>query len=170
MSLEVRIDGAATLRKLAAQMRAEGNKDRSRAMGKALGDAAEPVKASVMAEAEKTMPSSGGYASLLTKSLRFRMSRRNSGREAQVILITYADGTKERRDIVALEKGQLRHPHWGRSSKLKRGVKAGTIIRHGWSVTKILPGFHKRGTADAMDNAQDAMLDVIEEYARDLVK
>jgi hypothetical protein len=132
-------------------MRAEGRKDLSKEMGRALSAAAVPVQASIKAEAAKVMPSEGGYRDLLTGSLRHRMSRRAGGQVAQVILTTYADGKKERRDVVALNKGILRHPLWG--------------DRDVWRVTKIQAGFHDRGTEQAMDKAQAAMLGVIEDYA-----
>jgi hypothetical protein len=166
--LEARIDGATALKQFADHLKREGDKGLAKQMSRALGKAVEPVKASIEAEAEKTMPSSGGYASLLTKSLRHRMSRRTGTREAQIRLTTYADGTEEKRDLPRLEKGELRHPVWGRSRKLKRGHRAGTIIRNPWAVTSIRPGFHRRGTDEAIDKAQDALLGVIQDYARRL--
>jgi hypothetical protein len=134
-------------------------------MGKALAQSTEPVKLEIKAEAERVMPSEGGYRSLLTKSLRWRMSRRSAGQVAQVILATYADGTSERRDINALERGSLRHPIYGRSRRIKTGHRAGTIIPNPWAVTTIRSGFHQRGTANAMDAAQAALAEVIEDYA-----
>ncbi len=163
--LEVRIDGAASFKKLAAQMRAEGDKDLSRQMGKALAKAAEPVKASIRAEAEKVMPSQGGYRELLTGSLKHRLSRRTGGQRAQLIVTTYAEGQKEKRDVVALNRGNLRHPVFGRS----RGGRRGERLANPWAVTRIRSGFHDRGTDNAMDQAQEALLDVVEEYAARLV-
>lgn len=165
MALEVSINGAATLHRVARQMLDEGRKDLSKAMSKALGQAVEPVKDEIKDEANRVMPSEGGYRSLLTKSLRFRMSRRGAGQRAQVILTTFADGTSERRDIVALERGILRHPVWGRSRRIKVGNRAGTIISNPWAVTSIRSGFHERGTANAMDAAQVALADVVEDFA-----
>ena len=154
MALEVQIRGAATLGQVAAQIRAEGRKDLSREMGRALERAAEPVKKAITAEADKVMPS--GYRELLTGSLRHRMSRRNGGQQAQVIIRTYADGKKERRDVISLEKGQLRHPLFGRKKV--------------WYVTSIVPGFHARGVEGAADGASDAMIQVVEDFAARLIK
>lgn len=150
-------------------MRAEGRKDLSRDMGRAISRATDPVRVAIAAEAEKVMPSEGGYRDLLTASLRHRLSRRLGGQRAQIILATYADGTKERRDIVALNKGNLRHPIYGRSFRYKVGARAGSIRRNGWAVTKIRPGFHDRGVAQAMELAADALMDVVEDYAGRLV-
>ncbi len=165
MTLEVSIVGAATLKKVAAQMQAEGRKDLSREMGKALNQATQVVRVAIAEEADEVMPSEGGYRSLFSRSLRHRVSRRNGGQSAQLILATYADGTSERRDIKALNRGVLRHPVYGRSRRVKSGVRAGTIIPNPWAVTTIRAGFHTRGTAKAMDLAQAELTDVIENYA-----
>jgi len=165
MAPEIRIEGAATLHKVAAQMRAEGRKDLSRTMGAALSKAADPVKLSIRTEAEQTMPKSGGYSGLFSKSLRFRLDRRNGSQQARAQLITYADGTSERRDIGSLERGRLRHPVYGRGRRLK----SGSHKANPWAVTSIRPGFHKRGTAHAMDEAQKQLGKVITDYAERLV-
>jgi hypothetical protein len=112
------------------------------------------------------MPRSGGYNAVFGKSLRFRVSKRLAGQTADVSLITYADGTSERRDIRALEDGRLRHPVFGRS---RDGGRKGERVVNPWAVTKIRAGFHKRDTADAMDKAADALEDVIEDYAQRLI-
>jgi hypothetical protein len=154
VALEVSIQGAAAYKRVAAQMRAEGNKDLSRKMSDALSRSLAPVRASIETEAGKAMPS--GYRGLLTGSLRHRMSRRNAGQTARIILATYADGKQERRDVRSLNKGVLRHPLWGRKKV--------------WYVTAITPGFHDRGVEDALEQAQDAMISVVEDFAARLIK
>jgi hypothetical protein len=170
VALEVRIEGAARLHRLAAQIRTEGRKDLSREMGRALSKAAEPISESVSKEAEKVMPNSGGYRELLTGSLKHKLSRRLAGQQARVVITTYADGTKERRDVVALNKGNLRHPVFGRSRKIKTGNRAGTLLANPWAVTKIRSGFHDRGTANAMDQAQAALMEVVDDFTARLIK
>lgn len=154
MSLEVSIDGAATLHRVAAQMRAQGAKDLSKQMSAALSKATNPVRVSIDTEAAAVMPS--GYKALLTGSLRHRTSRRSSGNQARVILTTYADGKQERREIRSLEAGALRHPLFGRKKR--------------WYVTHIRPGFHQRGTENAMEESRDAMIGVVREYAARLIR
>ncbi len=166
MSLEVRVQGAATIHAVAAQMRAEGRKDLSREMGRALDKSAEPVKKAIRASAADTMPRSGGYNAAFDKSLRFRVAKRLAGQSAKVELITFADGTSERRDIGALEGGNLRHPVFGRS---REGARKGERTPNPWAVTKIRAGFHKRGTAGAMDAAAEALEDVVSDYAKRLI-
>jgi hypothetical protein len=164
MALELRIEGAATLHRVAAQMRAEGRKDLGRTMGTALSKAADPVKLAIRESAAATMPKQGGYAGLLSKSLRFRLDRRNGTQQATATLITFADGSSERRDVRALEAGRLRHPVFGRGRRLANGGRKSNP----WAVTGIRPGFHKRGTVHAMDEAQKQLSKVINDYAQRL--
>jgi hypothetical protein len=166
MAIEVRVDGAATLHRVAAKMRAEGNKDLAREMGEALSKATDPIRTKIRESAAQTMPREGGYEAAFSKSLRFRNARKTQGASATVTLTTYADGTSERRDIRALEAGNLRHPVFGRS---RPGARKGERVANPWSVTSIRAGFHKRGTKDAMDEVQKKMESVIQDFAHKLI-
>lgn len=167
MALEVRVEGAAILRRVAAQIRAEGRKDLSRQMSDALSKATDPVRLSIRSSASEVMPREGGYQAAFDKSLRFRMSRRQGDSQASVSLTTFADGTSERRDIKALEAGKLRHPVWGRS---RPGARKGERHANPWAVTSIRAGFWKRGTDKALDEAQKELENVIEDLARKLAR
>lgn len=167
MAIDVRVEGAAELRRVAAQIRAEGRKDLSREMGKALSRAADPLKQKIRESAAETMPRSGGYAGAFEKSLRFRASQRGSGDSAAYSLSTYADGESERRDIRALEAGKLRHPVFGRS---RPGRRKGERVANPWTVTSIRPGFHKRATAKAADEAVKQLNQVVGDFARRLIE
>lgn len=153
MALEVRIQGKAGLEALAAQMRTEGRKDLAKEMDRALLKVSGPVQRAIRSEAKGAMPS--GYEATFSKSLRFRNNRRTGGQRAVLSLVTFADGKAERRDIVALEKGELRHPHYGN--------------RERWYVTKISAGFHRRGTDQAMDEAVDQLDVVVRDFSQRLI-
>lgn len=153
MTLQVQVTGAAAFQRVAAQIRAEGRKDLSRQMGEALTRATEPLQEAIAASAEETMPS--GYKEALTQSLAWRRSQRTAGQRAQIILRTYADGQVKRRDVVALERGNLRHPFWGRRSI--------------WHVTNIRPGFHQRGTERAADAVVAQLDKVVADFAQRLI-
>lgn len=165
MTLDIRIEGAANLHKVAAQIRAEGRKDLGREMSKALNDATAPVRDSIRSSADETMPRSGGYAAAFDSSLRFKTSRRNRANEATLTLATYAEGASDRRDIGALEGGKLRHPVHGRS---RPGKRKGERVANPWAVTKIRAGFWKRGTDGAIDQAQEELTTVIDGLAERL--
>lgn len=167
--LEVRIDGAVRLHQVATRVRAEGSKDLSRSLSRALSRATQPVERSVRAEADQVMPDRGGYKTVFSRSLRFRRSTRVGGQRAQLIMRTFADGTSERRDINRLEAGRLRHPVFGRSRRIRRGPRAGTALPNPWTVTEIRPGFHRRGTEDAGDEAERELGKVLDEFAARLI-
>lgn len=154
MGLDVRIEGAAKLKRLAAQIRVQGRKDLSRQMGAALERATRPMKEEIAASAAATMPS--GYSGTFTASLRHRQSRRTSSQRAELILWTHADGKGQRRDIEALEAGTLRHPLYGRRGRT-------------WYVTRIRAGFHKRGTDGAADRVVTEIGKVVEDFTEKLI-
>lgn len=166
MSLDVQVIGAANLHKVAAHIRAEGRKDLAREMGRALSKAADPIKQGIRTSAAETMPKRGGHQETLDKSLKFRLDRKQSTNAASVSLITYAEGKSERRDVTALEAGKLRHPVFGRY----RMGHGGRRIANPWTVTKIRSGFHKRGTAKAMDETVKEMIHVVEDLAKRLAE
>jgi hypothetical protein len=169
MSLDVRIDGGAELKKLAAQIKASGDKGLGREMAAGLRKVARPVQASIREE-YAGLPASGGYQALFSKSLRFRTESRAASRTASFRLTTFADGTAQRRDIDALEGGRLRHPVYGRSRRLKVGPYAGNSLANPWAVTRVKGDFHKRGTDKAADSAEKEMLVVLREFSAKLIK
>jgi hypothetical protein len=153
--IQPRIEGAAELRRVAAQMRAQGRKDLSRQMDRALFRATKPIQAEIRAEAERSLPS--GYAATLTASLAWRQSRRTGGNRARLVLRTFADGRARRRDIRALEKGLLRHPLYGE-------------YEQPWYNTRFQGGFHDRGTRRAMERASAELGKVVREFAQKLIE
>lgn len=166
MALQVRLDGAAQLRQVAAQIRATGDKGLGREMSAALRKATRPVQAAVRREAEAVMPTGGGYRNVVTRSLKFRLSVRTSARRASLTLRTFAAGKGERRDIRALNAGRLRHPVFGRS----RTVRGRGRVPNPWAVTRIRSGFHDRGTAAAADEAVREIRTVLDDFASRLLK
>jgi hypothetical protein len=155
MGLDVRISGAEQLRKVAAQIQATGDKGLGREMGRALNKAIEPIKTAIAESAAETMPS--GYRGVLTASLKHRRTQRTAARTASLKLTTFAPGKRERRDVVRLNKGQLRHPVFGRRRKP-------------WTTTAIRPGFYDRGTKGAMPEVEKRLGEVLDDFARRLAK
>jgi len=113
-------------------------------LSRGLTRAAQPLRPAISAEATATLPSSGGYGPLMAKSVRVRAQSRADRLTALISVTVHAAGRKERRDIVRVDRGELRHPVYGRSRRLRRGLRAGTAIRNPWSVTKVPPGFASR--------------------------
>lgn len=157
------MDGAAKLRAVAAGIKATGNKGLGREMSAHLRSAAGPVESAILAEVTRVLPARGGYRETVTKSLRFRRNVRTGARTAAVRLVTFAPGTRERRDIPALNKGNLRHPVFGRSRRTAQGR-----VANPWAVTRIEAGFWDRGTSDAIEVAEREMITVLDDYAQKL--
>jgi len=166
MALEVRITGAARLHEVAKAIRVTGDKGLGREMARALAATTTPLQEAIDAEAARVMPVRGGYRAVLSRSLHHKTSQRTGSRSATIRLITYADGTGERRDVEALEKGVLRHPVSGRS----RTVRGRGRVPNPWAVTKIRAGFHQRGTANAGAEAQKRLGAVLDDFAARLAK
>lgn len=166
MALDVGIVGAARLHQVAKAIRATGDKGLGREMARALAKTTQPLQRDIAAEAAKAMPVGGGYQPLLSKSLRHKASQRTGSRTATMRLITYADGTGERRDVEALEAGNLRHPVFGRS----RTVRGRGRVPNPWAVTAVKAGFHRRGTGSAGDEAEKQLGVVLDDFAARLAK
>lgn len=161
--MEVRVDGAARLRAVARDIKATGDKGLAREMSAGLRKATLPVQASVLAEAARVLPRAGGYQETFTSSVAFRNRVRAAARQASVRMTTFADGTRERRDIRALNKGFLRHPVYGRS----RNTRGGRVANP-WAVTRIRAGFWDRATEKAEPEARQEMLQVLDDLANKL--
>lgn len=163
MGLDIRLAGVDEVLKLAKQIKATGDRGLGREMARALNAAIDPVKESIATEAGRTMPS--GYRATLTASLRHRRTQRTAAREASLRLTTVGEGRKEQRDLVRLNKGELRHPVFGRSRKTKRGRR-----KNPWATTEIRAGFHDRGVKDAGPEAEKRLEHVLDDFADRLAK
>lgn len=161
--IDAHVLGAQRLREVAKQIRAAGDKGLGRDFAKALNKAVEPVKKSISDSAERTMPS--GFAPTLTRSLKHRRSNRTDARKATVVLATYADGKKERRDLPSMEAGDLAHPVFGRTRSSRKGITANPWVRQ-----RIQAGFHERGTEKVGDEAEKQILVVVDEFVQRLAE
>lgn len=155
MGLEVRISGADQFKRLAAQIKAEGNKGLGQEMARALTKAVEPLGKAIEAEAGVVAPS--GYRAALTRSLKHRRTVRANPRTASIRLTTTAKGKVENRDLPALNRGDLRHPVFGRRRKP-------------WKVTRIEPGFHDRAVKAGGPLAEQNLLQVLDDFGDRLAK
>jgi len=138
MRVSVSTPGLLSLRRDLQAIHAAGlGKD----MGKRLRATARPLRGRIAGQAETDLPKRGGYNQVMSRSIRARTSVREDRLTALISVTIYSAGQKQRRDIVRIDEGRLRHPVYGRSRKLKRGSRAGTRIPNPWSVTTVTPGF-----------------------------
>jgi hypothetical protein len=164
--MDIRFSGARDLADIRRALRDLDDKTITRRLSKGLAKTTEPLTKEIRAEAGRTMPS--GYGPTLSKSLRFRRSTRERSGTARVELRIYGDGAREERDIRRLNRGELRHPVFGRSRRIRRGPKAGTVVRNPWAVQHVRKGFVDRpvdrlgpGVRREMDALVDEIADQI---------
>ena len=149
---------------LARDCRQAGRKDLERELNAALNRSVKPIAKAVHAEAERVMPSSGGYQAVLSKSLRVRA--RKAARAGRLTLVVEAKGKAEDRDVKRLDKGELRHPNPpGRSRRVK-----GRRVPNDWSTTRIRSGFASRPFEQSADEVRDELADAVGRVAEKLAR
>jgi hypothetical protein len=129
MGMEVRVE-TRDLFTVSRALRKIGDKGLGKQMSKALTDASRELRPAIKASAARLMPHSGGYAAVLSKSLRFRQTVQATRTTARVVFKVHADGRRARRDVPSLNRGRLRKPLYGN--------------RNYWYSQKVRPGFVDR--------------------------
>lgn len=110
------------------------NKDLAAKLRDRIRPALAPLKSDVPATAGRYMPHRGGYAALLSRSTKVEV--RVFGNVKATVRVS-ASGKRENRDVGRLNRGELRHPLFGRRSYVDRaGVK-----RSGWFTTGVRRGY-----------------------------
>lgn len=137
-------------------------------LGKRLRAAAKPLRPAIQVEAAARLPKRGGYAPLMSKSVRARTTVREDRLSALISVTIYSAGKKQRRDIVKIDAGTLRHPVFGRSRRLRRGNRAGTYIRNPWSVTAVPPRFVSDPIDDVGPRVVKAGREVVDDFINKL--
>ena len=131
-----------------------GDKGLGKEMGRQLRAATRPLAKEIRAEVPKAMPS--GYAPVLSKSLRFRQAVKETQQTARVTYRVYGDGRRERRDVVRLNAGVLRHPVFGRR-------------RDSWVDQRVRKGFVDR-PVDRMQPQVTRQMEAVLDYVADQLK
>jgi len=111
----------------------------------------EPLKKDIPATAARYMPS--GYGPLLARSTKVYI-RVGGGAAFKATVRVMATGKREQRDVVARNRGELRHPLFGN--------------RRRWYMTRVRPGFvdvpvekARHRVVDAAEKARDDIADHI---------
>lgn len=117
--LDVRVEGAENLERLAARLKEAGRKDLRKELLASIRKATKPVVQDVRASALDTLPSRGGLAALIAAS-RLGTQTRLSGKRVGVKL-----KASNAHDIKGMDQGRLRHPLFGRKHWYLQSVPAG---------------------------------------------
>jgi hypothetical protein len=154
MGMEVRVTGGRDLLAVSKALKKVGDKGLGKQMGKALRDATQPLRRDIKTSAGALLPHSGGYAALMSKSLRFRQQVKETRTTARIAFKVWAVGPREERDVRAVNAGRLRHPVHGKRRYIKwRTRPDGTRVRipdpgeprlNPWVAQKVRPGFVDR--------------------------
>lgn len=131
MGFSVQVQPGRDLTTVRRNLRQLGEQGLGRQLSKGLQRAARPLKPAIQASALKVLPKRGGYAELMSKSIRMRTEIREARSVARVQIRVYAAGKQEKRDIPRINKGVLRHP-----------IPAGR--RHPWVDQRVRRGFVDR--------------------------
>jgi hypothetical protein len=157
--VEIRQTSGPRLERIAAVFRQE---DRAvvREIRAGFQAATGPLDEAVKASELDLMPS--GYGPTLAGSTTVKARLRTSGRTVTSDVAVYATGVKgHRRDVVALNRGLLKHPVYGR---VRRTRRRGWVLNP-WVEQAVPPGFGDQAVEAArpdVDRAMDAVLDRIE--------
>jgi hypothetical protein len=142
-------DGGAELRYVAGKLRKAAARDLIRELRRGQRAAFAPLEKEIKVEAGATLPKRGGYAAVMARTVKVSVSVRTKADPA-VVARVYARGRAEHRDVVAVNKGILRHKLFGRATYRSRSGE----IKSGWSTTHVRSGFVDR----PIDRVSDRVL------------
>ncbi len=156
-------------RRLAAAMRA-GGKQIPGLLRRGFQDALEPLDDQVKVQARAKFPS--GYAPEFIASAKTRISLKGRGAAVTAEARIFATGRQDRRDVIALNNGVLRHPvhgyrrrrHWT-ATRPRRRIPGGQLIANPWVAQPIPAGFADEAVEAVrsdVDAAMDHVLDAVE--------
>jgi hypothetical protein len=174
MGMEVRVTGARDLLAVSRALKKLSDKGLGKQMGKALRDAARPLRQEIKKSAEALLPHRGGYNETMARSLRFRQAVKETRTTARVTFKVWAVGPREERDVRRVNAGTLRHPVWGKRRYIKwRTRPDGTRVRipdpgeprlNPWVAQRVKPGFVDRPVdrlAPEIARQMDAVVDYV---------
>lgn len=167
--LNIRVTGGARLQRTILALKEVGAEGLGKGMAAGMVIAARPLEPAVRAAAQSRMPS--GYASTLSKSLKFRTTIRSFKYVARVTWRVHGDGQSERRDVPALNRGILRHPVYGRTRRLKHHARhKATSLANPWVAQRVRPGFVDDPLRELGQNVAKEMDKVVDQVAAKLTR
>ncbi len=151
--MQVTVSGDAGYKRYALAYRHAAGPSFEREMDRALVEAGDDVTAGIRVGTDIYMPS--GYEELFSNRLITKVELSRPQRKVSVV--AWARGKTSRRDVKRHDKGELRHPVFGRERVLRangRYIKKSANIIKGkylnpWAVTAIRPGFYSNPVSNA---------------------
>lgn len=168
--LRFQVGGAKDCYRLAHALHEAGHKDLKRELDKASREAGNVIADAVLDKTSldqyipKDFEAEFGRSVDAKVEVRLLASRRIS-------VVVYATGKTQRRDIVRMNAGKLRHPVFGRTRRLRRHwVHGATTLNNQWVEQTIRPGLVDEPARAAMPKAvekiEDAVKRVVDKIGR----
>lgn len=124
----LRVQGADQLASVSRQLRAAGDKGLTRELHQGLNRAVKPLRAAAKDAAREGIGNKHGYGAQVAASMRVT-PRRRAGRNPSLRIVA----TRKSTPLARLDRGELRHPTFGRwRSASGRSLAATTRVRSGW--------------------------------------
>jgi hypothetical protein len=149
MPVEVKVEGADALGRLARRLKEDGNKELRKKLMAGIQRATRPLREEIKVAARRQLPRSGGLNEFVASG-KFSTKTRSGGRKVGVRIT----GVKSGHDIRAIDRGRLRHPVWGN--------------RRRWVNQRVRPGFFTKTIEDRAHIVRDELVDVMQEVAREV--
>lgn len=145
--------GAVELRYVAGKLRKAAVKDLRRELAKAQRQTFKPLQREIVAQAIVILPHTGGLAGIIARAIRVSVRQNLDRRE--VTAVVYARSRRQLRDIAAMNRGQLRHPVYGRTR---------------WVLQQITPGLVDRPAERIGPRLAKESLDALERVVAEIVR
>lgn len=151
MPVDLRVEGADQLTKLAADLKAVGAKELRRDLLRGIQQATKELKDAAKKAALDNLPKRGGLNEFVA-SAKFATRVRTSGRSPGVSIVASKSG----HDLAAMDRGRLRHPVYGN--------------RRLWVTQTITPGWFTDAMRDAAQPVRAELLNVLDDIAGRLAR
>lgn len=162
MSVEISVAGVEQLSALSRRLHDAGRKDLDRQLDKAARRAGDQVVEAVERDVDLYMPR--GYERVFKASMQFRTTVRKA-HGSRVTISLVARGKISARQIRNLERGELRHPVYGRW-RTRRGKSRGKhAYRNPWVEQRIRPHFFTEPANHAAPKVRGEFLEAMRAVA-----
>lgn len=161
--LDLAITGSTELRYVAGQLRKAAASELRKELAKAQRRTFAPLQLEIKAQAIVSLPHRGGYAGVMARAVKVSVRQNIARRE--LVAVVYARGRGQQRDVRRVNRGELRHPVFGRDRLTRKGVQLNP-----WAVTAVPPGFVDRPVRRLEDRLARESLDALHRVAVEIAR
>lgn len=153
MPLDMTVQGADELARVAAALKKAGDRELSKQLGKAVTASVKPAKKRVKSSTTEYLGQRGGLAKRVSKTTLSHKTRK-SGRSPRVTVLA-KPGHKTLRDPYRVDRGRIKHPVFGMAHS-----------RANWVFQDVRPGWFTTPMRESAPEAQKEILRALDELAR----